>query len=224
MAEEEIKYTYITRIRDEGEPNYTFAEIKYGKIIAIYQHWVPLEEFRKFFEADSFFIDITGITINGESPSIGDVVSFGEHGYEIQHYKTTYNFTETKIYIISLLKIERDRLEILPIEYNGNLFDCDKTSIMRIDRARKALEDNNLESINWTTNDNKTVPIALEDFKGINSALANRSSELHKKYNELKDYINNIDDEKYLPTILKIDWNWNTNIAIEDIPLDEMEG
>ena len=57
MSEE--KYTYVTMTRDESEPTYKFAEIKYGKIVSINSHWVPLEEYRKFFAADSFFIDIT---------------------------------------------------------------------------------------------------------------------------------------------------------------------
>lgn len=223
MAEEQTpqQYTYITRVREEGEPTYTFAELKYGKIVAIHKHWVPLEDFRKFFEADAFFIDITGLTVNGEEPSVGDVVKFGEHGYEIEHYQTTYNFTEAKMRTISLLKLERDRLELLPIEYNNYLFDCDKTSIMRIDRARQALEDTGEQSIDWTTNDNKRVPVTVDDFKGINAALAARSSQLHEKYNELKNMINSVEDEKYLPTILTVTWDWDTAIAIEDVPLDE---
>ena len=35
-------YTYTTLTRIEGEPTYTFAEVKYGKIVSINQHWVPL--------------------------------------------------------------------------------------------------------------------------------------------------------------------------------------
>lgn len=221
MAEEQQQYTYVTKVREEGEPTYTFAELKYGKIVAVHKHWVPLEDFRKFFEADAFFIDITGLTVNEEEPAVGDVVKFGEHGYEIEHYKTTYNFTEAKLRTISLLKLERDRLELLPIEYNGNLFDCDKTSIMRIDRARQALEDTGAESINWTTADNKIISVTVDDFKGINAALASRSSELHKKYNELKSMINDVEDEQYLPTILQVTWDWDTTMAIEDVPLDE---
>lgn len=54
MSEE--KYTYITMTRDESEPTYKFAEIKYGKIVSINSHWVPLEEYRKFFAADSFLL------------------------------------------------------------------------------------------------------------------------------------------------------------------------
>lgn len=211
------KYTYVTRIREEGEPTYTFAEIKYGKIVAIHKHWVPLEEFRKFFEANCFFIDISNILINDEKPAIGDVIEFNENGYEIVHYKSTYNFIEIKQYKISLLKLERDRQELLPITYNNNMFDCDKTSLMRIDRARQALEDTNTKTIAWTTYDNKIINIGIEDFKGINNELALRSSKLHARYNELKNYINNIKDEKYIDTILKIDWNTNVNMPIETL-------
>ena len=65
--------------RNESEPTYKFAEIKYGKIVSINSHWVPLEEYRKFFAADSFFIDITGVIINGEEPTIGDCITFTEN-------------------------------------------------------------------------------------------------------------------------------------------------
>ena len=113
MSEE--KYTYVTLTRDESEPKYTFAEIKYGKIVSINQHWVPLEEYRKFFSADSFFIDITGVTINGEAPVVGDAIEFGENGYEIKHIKSIYSFPEAKATQIERLKLIRNQKELEPI-------------------------------------------------------------------------------------------------------------
>ena len=96
---------------------------------------------------------------------------------------------------------------------------------MRIDRARQALEDTDTSTIAWTTYDNKIVNIGIEDFKGINNELALRSSKLHARYNELKNYINNIDNEKYIATILKIDWNTDITSSIEELSkkLDKME-
>ena len=170
MSEE--KYTYVTLTRDESEPKHTFAEIKYGKIVSINQHWVSLEEYRKFFSADSFFIDITGVTINGEAPVVGDAIEFGENGYEIKHIKSIYSFPEAKATQIERLKLIRNQKELEPIEYNGHYYDADKDSLLRLDKARQSLEDNGLESIEWTTANNERVNITIVDFKGINTAIA----------------------------------------------------
>ena len=213
MSEE--KYTYVTLTRDESEPKYTFAEIKYGKIVSINQHWVPLEEYRKFFSADSFFIDITGVTINGEAPVVGDAIEFGENGYEIKHIKSIYSFPEAKATQIERLKLIRNQKELEPIEYNGHYYDADKDSLLRLDKARQSLEDNGLESIEWTTANNERVNITIIDFKGINTAIATRSNQLHIRYNELKTFINSIEDEKYGAAIFRIQWDSDISQGID---------
>lgn len=207
MSEE--KYTYVTMTRSESEPTYKFAEIKYGKIVSINSHWVPLEEYRKFFAADSFFIDITGVTINGEEPTIGDCITFTENGYQIQHIKSVFSLAEAKAAQIERLKLIRNQKELEPIEYNNNSFDADKDSLLRLDKARQSLEDNNLESIEWTTANNQRVEVTVNDFKGINTAVAYRSNQLHIRYNELKNYINSIEDDKYVADIINIEWDFD---------------
>lgn len=216
-----VQYSYKTMVRDESEPLYKFAEIKYGKIVSIQEHWVSIDEFRTFFEADSYFIDITGVKIDGEDPSVGDVIVFDEHGYTIKHYKTTYSFAESKNNVIERLKLIRDQKELDPINYNGHNYDADKNSLMRLDKARQSLEDNGIPSITWTTADNERVDITIDDFKGINTAIAVRSNELHTRYNELKEYINNIEDDKYLPIINIIDWDWDVDCNLDE-KLDEI--
>ena len=86
------EYHIEAYVRDtEAEMKYTFAEIRWGKIVAIHHHWVPLDEFYKFFEANSMFIDITGVLIEGEPPAIGDtVIGSPEEGYKILHIRNTY--------------------------------------------------------------------------------------------------------------------------------------
>ena len=209
-------YTYKTIVRDGSEPTYKFAEVKYGKIVAFHKHWVPLDEFRNFFEAGALFLDVTGVKIEGEDPCIGDTVNAGPDGYEIIHFKSVYSVAETKNYKIEKFKLQRNAKELEPIEYNGILFDADKDSLTRLDKARKQLEDEKLENKLWTTADNDHVLLTVEDFAGINSAISNRATMLHARYNQLKNYINSIDGEKYLAVILEIDWDWDTECDLDE--------
>lgn len=217
-----LSYTYKTMVREDSTPTYKFAEIKFGKIVNIQEHWVPLEEYRNFFEADSYFIDITGVKIEGEDPVVGDVVEFNSEdgGYTIVHLKSTYSVAEAKAYQIEKLKLIRNQKELEPVEYNEHLYDADKDSLMRLDKARMSLEDNSIPNIEWTTADNERVSLTVDDFKGINTQIALRSNNLHVKYNELKEYINGL-EEKYLPIIVKVDWDWDMECDL-DQKLEEL--
>lgn len=215
MENSNEKYTYTTMTREAGTPSFTFAEVKYGKIVSINQHWVPLKEYIKFFEADSLFIDITGVLINGESPAIGDSVTSAADGYKIIHLKSTYSVAEAKGYVVEKLKLVRNQKELASIEYKTHLFDADKDSLMRLDKARQSLEDNKLTDIEWTTAKNERIKITLDDFKGINTAIALRSTQLHDRYNELKTYIDGINGDKYLDVILAIDWDWDISCNLD---------
>ena len=212
------EYTYITLTRPEEEPHYTFAEIKYGKIVSINKHWVPLDEYVKFFDSNALFLDITGVLINGEPPAIGDSITTTDEGYKIIHIKNSYSMAESKNYVIEKLKLIRNQKELEDIEVDGILFDADKDSILRIDAARKCLEDNSdtISSIEWTTADNKRITATIDTFKKLNSAITERSNSLHIRYNELKKYINDIQDTKYLPIIIKIDWDWNISCNLDE--------
>lgn len=210
-------YTYKTMVREDSEPTYTFAEIKYGRIVNIQKHWVPLEEYRNFFEADAYFIDITGVKINNEDPVVGDTVEFKEDGgWSIIHLKSIYNLAEAKAYQIEKLKLVRNQKELEPIEFSGHLYDADKDSLMRLDKARMSLEDNSIPSIEWTTADNNRVPLTVDDFKGINTQIALRSNSLHTRYNELKNYINGL-EEKYLPIIINVNWDWDMEADLDTL-------
>lgn len=213
--EKEI-YTYTTMVRESEAPRYTFAEVKYGKVVSLNQHWVPLEEYLKFFAADALFIDVTGVLIDGEPVAIGDVVTSNPEGYHIIHFKNTYSVAESKQYTVEKLKLVRNQKELEPVLYKDNYYDADKDSLMRLDKARQSLENNGLPSIEWTTANNDRVEISVEDFKGINTAIAMRSNELHNRYNELKDYIEGIDGDKYLSVILVIDWDWDINCNLDE--------
>ena len=203
------KYYVEPTLRDTSvEPRYTFAEVKWGKIVAIHRHWVPLDEFYKFFEANAFFIDITDVTIDGESPVIGDsVTNDPDEGYKIIHIKNTYTEEEKKQYVIDMLKMTRDQKELEVIEYNNVLFDADTVSQTRMEKARRLLEDNNIPSIKWTTAVNTRVDLTVQDFKSINTLIAIRSNDLHVRYNQLKKFILSLDVNTSV-NLDEIDWNY----------------
>lgn len=117
---------------------------------------------------------------------------------------------EAKAAQIERLKLIRNQKELEPIWYINNSFDADKDSLLRLDKARQSLEDNNLESIEWTTANNQRVEVTVNDLKGINTAVAYRSNQLHIRYNELKNYINSVEEDKYVADIINIGWDFDT--------------
>lgn len=186
---------------------YKFAEIKYGKIVSIHEHAVPLEEFKNFFAANSFFLDITGLKINGEDPAVGDIVTTGADGYKIEHFKHIMSPAEYKAYIVEKMKLIRNQKELEPIEYNGVLFDADKDAITRMDMASKAMAVNDIETIVWTAFNNEHIQLSVDDFDKINAALTMRAIELHDKYNQIKNYVYGLEDTAALDN-----FTWDTVI------------
>lgn len=85
---------------------------------------------------------------------------------------------------IAELKYQRDKAEVKPIEYNGNLYDYDEKARDRINVAIVALGDTG--SLVWTTADNKDVSVTAADLRGVLIAVAVRSNELHIRYRNAK--------------------------------------
>jgi hypothetical protein len=84
---------------------------------------------------------------------------------------------------LTVLKEARDSQEVLPIEYNGNIFDYDDTARDRINAAIIALELQGEDAdISWTTADNAETVVTAMDLKRIVGAVAIRSNILHVAY------------------------------------------
>ena len=101
---------------------------------------------------------------------------------------------------INELKIIRDNEEVKPIEYNGNLFDFDDKTRDRINSAIIALSITG-QSIEWTTADNTNMLVTADDLRGVIAAVAVRSNELHVKYRELKERVENCTTKEELDSI-----------------------
>lgn len=98
------------------------------------------------------------------------------------------------------LKSIRDIEEVKPIEYNGNLFDFDYKARDRINSAIIALSIIG-QSIEWTTADNANVLVTADDLRGVIANVALRSNELHVKYRELKERVENCTTKEELDSI-----------------------
>ena len=91
---------------------------------------------------------------------------------------------------ITELKYQRDKAEVQPIEYNGNLYDYDEKARDRINAAIIALElQGEGASIDWTTADNQDVKVTANDLRMVITAVAVRSNALHTAYRAAKEKV-----------------------------------
>lgn len=103
---------------------------------------------------------------------------------------------------ITELKYQRDKAEVEPIEYNGHSFDYDDKARDRINSAIIALSITG-QSIEWATADNTNVLVTADDLRAVVANVALRSNELHIKYRELKERVENCTTKEELD---KIQW------------------
>ena len=138
-------------------------------------------------------------------------------GYEIRETETQLEawgkddaelLGEFKQAKINKIKYIRDTEEVKPIEYNGNLFDFDDKARDRINSAIIALSITS-QSIEWTTADNINVLVTVDDLRGIVANVAVRSNELHVKYRELKERVENCTTKEELDSIK---WDEENNV------------
>ena len=91
---------------------------------------------------------------------------------------------------ITELKYQRDKAEVTPIEYNGNLYDYDEKARDRINAAIIALSlQGEGASIDWTTADNQDVKVTANDLRMVIAAVAVRSNALHNAYRAAKEKV-----------------------------------
>ena len=103
-------------------------------------------------------------------------------------------FEEVTSNKISSLKYERDRKEVEPIAYAGNLFDYDDKARERINAAIIALDVQTQQTkavakIEWTTADNNDVTVTADDLRTVIALVANRSNALHVAYRKAKEKV-----------------------------------
>lgn len=109
-------------------------------------------------------------------------------GVEVTHEEEPIEYFKNRR--IEILKMQRDKAEVTPIEYNGNLYDYDEKARDRINAAIIALElQGEGATIDWTTADNADTPVTATDLKMIIAAVAVRSNKLHTAYRTAKEKV-----------------------------------
>lgn len=91
---------------------------------------------------------------------------------------------------IESLKMQRDKAEVEPINYQGYSFDYDSKARERINAAIIALEVAGASAtLTWTTADNQDVKVTASDLRGIIAQVAMRSDNFHTAYRRAKEKV-----------------------------------
>lgn len=106
---------------------------------------------------------------------------------------------EKKAALRAAINAERDRREQGGFEYNGVKFDSDTTSVIRINAAVNtavaAVLEETAFSVDWTAADNTTATLDAQGLLGLSAALAAHSNTQHVRARELKDQLEQAEDE-----------------------------
>ena len=109
-------------------------------------------------------------------------------GVEVAHEDEPIEYYKERK--IETLKMQRDKAEVEPINYQGYSFDYDDKARERISAAIVALEVLGASvTLTWTTADNKDVKVTASDLRGIIAQVALRSDKLHTAYRKAKEKV-----------------------------------
>ena len=109
-------------------------------------------------------------------------------GVEVTHEEEPIEYFKNRR--IEILKMQRDKAEVEPIEYKGYSFDYDEKARDRINAAIIALEVAGTSALlTWTTADNQDVKVTASDLRGIIAQVALRSDKLHSAYRDAKEKV-----------------------------------
>ena len=122
-------------------------------------------------------------------------------GVEVTHEEEPIEYFKNRR--IEILKMQRDKAEVTPIEYNGNLYDYDEKARDRINAAIIALElQGEGASIDWTTADNQDVKVTANDLRMVIAAVAVRSNALHTAYRKAKEQVEAAQNKEEVEAII----------------------
>ena len=159
-----------------------FAQPLYGKIIYIFETDLKMEELSTIFSPKTYWIDVTGIDCE-----VGYIQEFreGEGVVWVAPPNEEYTFEDLKANKVELMKAERDRIQELPIEYNGKSFDYNKESLQKLNEAKDCLEGTEDIQI-WICADNSLTYLNYNDIMTIKRLGKERSNNVHIQYAKLK--------------------------------------
>ena len=122
-------------------------------------------------------------------------------GVEVTHEEEPIEYFKNRR--IEILKMQRDKAEVTPIEYNGNLYDYDEKARDRINAAIIALSlQGEGATIDWTTADNQDVKVTANDLRMVIAAVAVRSNALHTAYRKAKEQVEAAQNKEEVEAII----------------------
>ena len=122
-------------------------------------------------------------------------------GVEVTHEEEPIEYFKNRR--IEILKMQRDKAEVKPIEYNGNFYDYDEKARDRINAAIIALSlQGEGATIDWTTADNQDVKVTANDLRMVIAAVAVRSNALHTAYRKAKEQVEAAQNKEEVEAII----------------------
>ena len=122
----------------------------------------------------------TAVWCNANNATIEDK---GEY-YEVVEIPAP-SLEDLKAEKVAEMKVERDRIQELPIEYNGKSFDYNKESLQKLNEAKDCLEGTEDTQI-WICADNSLTYLNYNDIMAIKRLGKERSNNVHIQYAKLK--------------------------------------
>lgn len=128
-------------------------------------------------EIDGFYVDAGQLMEMPGRPSLHH-----HFDWQTKQWVDGRNLDQLRAAKRAEIKAERDRRELLPIEYGSTTLDADLTALRRlsgaISIAKSAIAAGQQFSQQWTTADNSVVQLEAQDFVLIEQALAFRTANL----------------------------------------------
>lgn len=175
-----------------------FAQLQYGKVIYIFETDLKKSQLSTIFDPSTYWVDVTG-----QKCEEGWIAEFKD-GIGVIFVKppnAVLTLEEEKEAKKAEFRELRDKIGTAKIIYRDIILDYDSASQEKMRERRQYMEDNNIEYTKWITATNEEAILTVEDFKGINNIAAERRNELNRRYNILKNLVNECVDIKSVKSL-----------------------
>ncbi|EKN5999756.1 DUF4376 domain-containing protein [Yersinia enterocolitica] len=128
--------------------------------------------------------------INGD---YGDIAPFEVTPAMLQAAK------EQKLQEINAWRIEQEE-QSFTFEYAGRTWNCDQQSMTRLSPVAAVANTNSRDVMSWGDVNNKSVPLSVEQLKGLSEAMAlalmEHNDRIYQRQREMKDEVAGLTDLK----------------------------
>ena len=162
-----------------------FAELKYGKVINLFEDFRTLENWREVHSPDKYWVDVTHL----DDIKVGDVLDFKDGIGLVFKHSVSDTLEDIKKDKLSHFKNQQYQDNNAAIEWEYKFFDYDNQAKWKILERIYQMKVMGVEKVTWKTADNEEVELTVSDLESIISCGACRTDLLHVKYNHLKKMV-----------------------------------